>query len=112
MENIEIKSIYPGKDFDDLYNKLLEKKYVDKPLRYETSECSYGITIISDFPEIYCKYHGNLLNTNKYESLCSRIHFYKNQYGGGIGRLAFVFCLVLYFILIVKSITKKVIKRR
>ena len=105
FEPLEIKSIYPGKDFEDFYNKLLEKKYVDKPLSYETSKCSYGITIISDEPVIYCKYHGNSMNRQNYESIWSSIHFLKRY---TLGFYVFLCCLVIgVFIIIVKKVLFK-----
>jgi hypothetical protein len=111
-ENIEIKSIFPGKDFDNLYNKLLEKKYLNEPLKYITNDCSYGITIISDSPEIYCKYHGNRINTNNYESLGSSIRYYRSDYSS-FGFFVLICCIILAIcISIVKGNIKKLIKRR
>lgn len=109
-EKIEIKSIYPGKDFDILYNKLLEKKYFNEPLSYRTSDCSYGITIISGSPEIYCKYHGNIINTREYESICSGIYYYRNHYSD-MGMVILVCCVFIGIcISILKAIIKKFIK--
>ena len=106
----ESKSIYLGKDFDDLYNKLLEKKYVDKPIYYRTSDCSYGITLKSDSIEIYCKYHGNKKNTNEYENMCSRQYFVRKYSNDGF--LEFICCIVLSVALsFIKSLVKKSSKK-
>ena len=106
-EKIEIKSIYPGKDFDNLYNKLLDKKYFKEPLKYRTADCSFGITIISGSPEIYCKYHGNIINTREFESINSSNNYYRNHYLD-VGIVILVCCV---FIGICNSIVKTIIQK-
>ena len=81
-ETAKMKDYFPGKEFESFYNKLLEKKYFDKPIKYKSQQCSYGITIISDEAIIYCKYHGNPVNTNKFETMSARKYYsHMHDYG-------------------------------
>ena len=81
-ENITIKDTFPGTEFENLCKKLLEKKYLDKPVKYPTKDCSYGITIISGDPKIYCKYHGNAENCSRFESMSANKYYaHTNDYG-------------------------------
>ena len=82
IDNNDIKPIFPGKEFEDFYNKLLEKKYFDKPLYKHTRECSYGLTIVNDDFNVYCKYHGNRTNTDKFNSMSANKYYsHHNDYG-------------------------------
>ena len=104
-ENITIKDTFPGKEFESLYNKLLEKKYINNQVRYPCKDCSYGITIISGTNTIYCKYHGNNENCKIFESMSAgKYYAYMNNYG----TIVFIGCSFLALsISIFKSILKK-----
>lgn len=104
-ENITIKDTFPGTEFENLCKKLSEKKYLDKPVDYPTKDCSYGITIISGDPQIYCKYHGNAKNCSRFESMSvNKYYAHTNDYG----ILVFLGCGILAFAI---STSKTVIKK-
>ena len=81
-QSITPKPIFPGKEFEDFYNILLEKKYFDKPLYHPQKSCSYGLTVINDYPIVYCAYHGNNINTDYFETMSARKYYASaNDYG-------------------------------
>ena len=96
---IEELEITPEEDFEKLYNKLLDKKIINKPLSYPTSDCSYGFYEILGKTKIYCKYHGNADNIEKFSSMSAR-SYYSSHYDYGLyvfficGGLAFIISLV------------------
>ena len=104
-ETTERKDYFTGKEFESLYNKLLEKKYFDKPIKYKSQQCSYGIAIISDETIVYCKYHGNHINTNKFESM-SASKYYSHKYDYGF--LVMIGCGILGIVIsTLKALIKK-----
>ena len=106
IDNSNIKSLLPGKEFEDFYNKLLNKKLFDKPLHYGTKQCSYGLTIVEDNLLIYCQYHGNTVNTDKFETMSAR-NYYSHSHDSS-STIIFFICIILAFII---SSVKKIIRK-
>ena len=107
-DNYHDKIILPGKQFEDLYNKLLKENVFDKPISYPTKDCSYGITLVSGEPMIYCKYHGNKENALAFNSINSSIYFANRD-----STYLFIFfvCSILAVIIgLFKNIIKKINK--
>ena len=74
-ENRSITPVLPGEEFNILYKELIEKKYLNKSSDYDSKYCSYGITIISGKPKVYCSKHGNTENCEKFSSLSANSYY-------------------------------------
>ena len=74
--NYSFQSALPDERFKELCNILLEKNYIKEPFKYYYDDCSYGL-ILSDSNElkIYCKYHGNYKNADKFSGMSSARYF-------------------------------------
>lgn len=94
--NYSFKSTSSDERFKELCNILFEKKYIKEPFRYYYKECSYGL-ILSDSNElkIYCKYHGNYKNADKFSGMSSARYFAGKREG---------FYLILIFVCAIPGI--------
>ena len=107
-ENRKIEPILPRKEFENIYNIVLEKKYLKKTIEFYEKECSYGITIISGEPKIYCRYHGNSENCSAFGTMSANNYFSPTL---ELGFFIFIGCLVLSFLISCIKMSFRVIKK-
>ncbi len=103
--------------FEELCDLLIKNKskYIDftkESFRYYDKECSYGVIINdSNQPIIYCKYHGNAENIDKFSSMSVSNYFAYKKEGFNLV-VSIIVATLSIFIIINKAVNKKNKNRR